>query len=211
LVPDADKRLGRSFFERPTAEVAIDLISTTLWRENVEGTVAGRVVETEAYLDAQDRASHAAWSKRGQDVMERAPGTVYIYRSYGMHWMFNIVAHEPGGIGAILIRAVEPLIGNELMEQRRGTTNLRQLCSGPGKLCQAFAIDESLHKLDLATGDQIWLSPPVYAETASVLVGERIGITKSPELPLRFFLDGNRYVSAHRRGVPLSAEMLPSH
>lgn len=207
---DPGKRLGREFFDRPTAEVATGLISAVLWRSSPEGITKGRIVETEAYLDAADRASHAAWSKRGQDVMKRAPGTIYIYRSYGMHWMLNIVAHAPGAIGAVLIRAVEPLEGIELMEQRRGITDIRQLCSGPGKLCQAFAIDDSFHKVDLATSDKIWISAGNPHHAVDIAVGERIGITKSPDLPLRFFEEGSRFVSAHRRGVPLAPEMLPS-
>jgi DNA-3-methyladenine glycosylase len=154
-VVESPSRLGHSFFDRPTAEVAKGLISTVLWRVTPAGTTVGRIVETEAYLDASDRASHAAWSKRGQDVMQRAPGTIYIYRSYGMHWMLNIVAHAPGAVGAVLIRAVEPLDGIKLMEERRKTTDIRQLCSGPGKLCQAFAIDESMHKVELAAINHI--------------------------------------------------------
>lgn len=181
-----------------------------LWRVTPEGVTSGRIVETEAYLDAADRASHAAWSKRGQDVMKRAPGTIYIYRSYGMHWMLNIVAHAPEAVGAVLIRAVEPLEGLELMEQRRRTTDIRQLCSGPGKLCQAFAIDEAMHKVDLTTSHEIWITPGRSHGEIDIAVGERIGITKSPELPLRFFEVGSRFVSAHRRGVPLKPEMLPS-
>jgi DNA-3-methyladenine glycosylase len=207
---DPNKRLGRSFFDRPTEDVAIGLISTILWRVTPDGMTAGRIVETEAYLDSSDRASHAAWSKRGQDVMQRAPGTIYIYRSYGMHWMFNIVAHAPELVGAVLVRAVEPLEGIELMEQRRGMTDIRQLCSGPGKVCQAFAIDDSLHKVDLATSNEIWISNGEPHFQRDIVVGERIGITKSPDLPLRFFEAGNRFVSAHRRGVPLSSGMLPS-
>ena len=203
------RRLDRAFFERPTDEVAIDLISMSLWRSTPAGITSGRIVETEAYLDAQDRASHAAWSRRGRDVMQRAPGTIYIYRAYGMHWMFNIAAHAPGSVGAVLIRAVEPLVGIPLMEDRRGTTNLQQLCSGPGKFCQAFAIDESLHKLDLTTTDEIGIALGDDSRF-EVVVGERIGITKSAELPLRFFEAGNRFVSAHRRGVPLTPEVLPS-
>jgi DNA-3-methyladenine glycosylase len=209
-VVEPGSRLDRAFFDRPTADVAVDLISTVLWRVTPEGTTAGRIVETEAYLDASDRASHAAWSKRGQDVMHRAPGTIYIYRSYGIHWMLNIVAHAPSAVGAVLIRAVEPLIGVELMEKRRGVTNIRQLCSGPGKLCQAFAVDESMHKVDLTDSDGIWITQGEPQGTIDLLVGERIGITKSPELPLRFFEAGNRFVSAHRRGVPLLSEKLPS-
>lgn len=207
---DRLERLDRSFFERPTNEVAVDLISMTIWRTTAEGCTSGRIVETEAYLDAQDRASHAAWSRRGRDVMKRAPGTIYIYRAYGMHWMFNIAAHEPGLVGAILIRAVEPIDGIELMEQRRGTTNLRQLCSGPGKFCQAFAIDEGMHKLDLTANDQIGIEPNGNTATIEIAVSERIGITKSADLPLRFFEAESRYVSAHRRGVPLIPEVLPS-
>ncbi len=204
------ERLGRAFFDRPTAEVATGLISCVLWRSTPDGIAAGRIVETEAYLDASDRASHAAWSKRGQDVMKRAPGTIYIYRSYGMHWMFNIVAHATGSVGAVLIRAVEPLEGIELMEQRRGVMDIRQLCSGPGKLCQAFAIDDSSHKVDLTQNHEIWLTQGEPRSQIDIAVGERIGITKSSELPLRYFEAGNPFVSAHRRGVPLTPEMLPS-
>lgn len=142
--------------------------------------------------------------------MHRAPGTIYIYRSYGMHWMFNIVAHAPGEIGAVLVRAVEPVEGKVQMESRRGVSDIRQLCSGPGKLCQAFAIDDSFHGTDLAASVDIWISPRDSQVELEMLVGERIGITKSPELPLRFFEAGSRFVSAHKRGVPLSAEMLPS-
>jgi DNA-3-methyladenine glycosylase len=207
-VSSSQDRLDRDFFERPTEKVAVDLISCVLWRYTTAGVTAGRIVETEAYLDAADRASHAAWSKRGQDVMHRAPGTVYIYRSYGMHWMFNIVAHSHVAVGAVLIRAVEPLEGIDLMKARRRTADVRQLCSGPGKLCQAFGIDEALHKLDLTVSDAVWMT---FAESRSpVVVGERIGITKSPELQLRFFEAESRFVSAHRRGVPFSPEMLPS-
>ncbi len=201
-------RLDRAFFERPTAEVAVDLISCTLWSCTPAGVTAGRIVETEAYLNAVDRASHAAWSKRGQDVMQRAPGTIYIYRSYGLHWMFNLVAHAPDTVGAVLIRAIEPLEGIELMEPRRHTVDLKQLASGPGKLCQALGIDEALHTVDLTTSDAVWISPG--SDAPQIVIGERIGITKSADLQLRFFEAGNRYVSAHRRGVPFSSEMLPS-
>jgi DNA-3-methyladenine glycosylase len=124
--------------------------------------------------------------------------------------MFNIVAHAPELVGAVLVRAVEPLEGIELMEKRRGMTNIRQLCSGPGKVCQAFAIDDSLHKVDLATSAEIWISKDASHNPPDIVVGERIGITKSPDLPLRFFEAGNRFVSVHQRGVPLLPEMLPS-
>lgn len=205
---NAGERLQREFFERPTATVAVDLISCVLWRYTTAGVTSGRIVETEAYLDASDRASHAAWSKRGQDVMKRAPGTIYIYRSYGMHWMLNIVAHVPNAVGAVLIRALQPLSGIELMEARRKTNVERQLCSGPGKLCQAMGVNDALHKVDLTVSDAIWITAG--DERPPITIGERIGITKSPELQLRFFEQGNQFVSAHRKGVPYSPEMLPS-
>jgi DNA-3-methyladenine glycosylase len=208
LVDSLQDRLGRNDFERATEAVAVGLLSCVLWRRSSEGITAGRIVETEAYLDASDRASHAAWSKRGQDVMHRAPGTIYIYRSYGMHWMFNLVAHALDAVGAVLIRAVEPTAGIALMQTRRQTDDVRQLCSGPGKLCQAFGIDDSFHKLDLTASDDIWISHA--SVVPNVTIGERIGITRSPELHLRFFETDNRFVSAHRRGVPFSREMLPS-
>lgn len=187
----------------------MDLISCMLWRYTVAGVTAGRIVETEAYLDSRDLASHAAWSRRGKEVMKRAPGTVYIYRSYGMHWMFNIVAHAEDSVGAVLVRAVEPVDGIDLMRLRRRMDDQRQLCSGPGKLCQAFGIDDGVHVLDLTASDAIWISP-AETPTSELLIGQRIGITKSPELELRFFEAGNLYVSAHQRGVPYSPEMLPS-
>lgn len=190
--------------------VAVDLISAVLWRRTSAGVTAGRIVETEAYLDERDRASHAAWSKRGRDVMHQAPGTVYIYRSYGMHWMFNIVAHAPDSVGAVLVRAVEPTIGIALMEERRKLTDLKLLCAGPGRLCQAFEIDDSLHKVDLATSGEIWIALGERPGSADVMVGKRIGITKSAEMPLRFYEAGNPFVSGHRRGVPFAQEMLPS-
>lgn len=94
--------------------------------------------------------------------------------------------------------------------ERRGTTDIRQFCSGPGKLCQAFAIDEAMHKVDLTVSDEIWITQGESNGDVDIAVGERIGITKSPELPLRFFEAGSRFVSAHRRGVPFEPEMLPS-
>lgn len=204
-------RLHREFFSRPTAEVAVDLISTYLWRKTKAGITCGRIVETEAYLDDRDRASHAAWSRRGREVMQHAPGTIYIYRAYGMHWMLNLVAHEPDTIGAILIRAVEPLEGIELMEARRHMTDVRNLCSGPGKVSQAFAIDDTMHKVDSITASEIAILQADPAKPKpQIVIGERIGITKSADLPLRFFESGSRFVSSHRRGEPFDPKMLPS-
>ena len=133
-------------------------------------------------------------SEQGGQIMARAPGTIYVYRSYGIHQMFNIVARDSSAEhGAILIRALEPLTGIELMRERRGQEALVSLCSGPGKVCQALAIDGSLNGVDLVVESAIQVRRG--SQILEVSTGPRIGISKSVELPLRFFATGNRYVS----------------
>lgn len=127
-----------------------------------------------------------------------AAGIAYVYRAYGIHAMFNVVAKEPGATGAILIRAVEPVSGVNMMRERRGVVT-EQLASGPGNVCQAFAITLSDHGIDLTSSEQIWFEaglPP-----SRVAAGERIGITRSLDLPWRYFDADSRHVSAHRKGV----------
>ena len=199
MAPD-ELRLERSFFERDTTIVARQLLGCVLVCRSNDGVVSGRIVEVEAYAGATDHASHAARLKRGGvEAMWGPAGIAYVYRAYGIHAMFNVVAKEPGGTGAILIRAIEPHIGNELMSARRFGIVSDRLASGPGNVCQALGIRLSDHGIDLSTSDRIWIVPgPSPARIAS---GERIGITKSTELPWRFFDADSRHVSAHRRGV----------
>ncbi|CAN5773311.1 DNA-3-methyladenine glycosylase [soil metagenome] len=160
---------------------------------------SGRIVETEAYLDSGDLASHAAWSRRGREAMKQESGLVYMYRCYGIHAMFNIVARESGSAGAVLIRALEPTAGVEQMLKRRGVENPRQIASGPGKLCQAMGLTLDDHLADLVTNTAIWI------ETGSapdvILKSARVGITRSAELPLRFFDGMSQHVSGSRRGI----------
>ena len=181
------RSLHRDFFARPAPEVAQHLIGTTL----LVGEAGGVVVETEAY-DHQDPASH---SFRGPTKRNRAMfgpvGHAYIYRSYGMHWCLNLVCGtEPGS--AVLIRALEPLYGLDLMRQRRGLAEVRLLCSGPGRLCQALGITASL---DGAALDQ----PPFRLEErsreAAIGAGRRVGITKGVETPWRFTLAASPFLS----------------
>jgi DNA-3-methyladenine glycosylase len=181
----------RSFYNRPVLEVARDLIGCVV----SHGPTAGVIVETEAYHQSEP-ACHAyvGLTERTSTLFGR-PGVAYVYRSYGIHAMLNAVC-EPEGVGAaVLIRALEPLAGVELMQARRGLTAVRRLCSGPGKLTQALDIELRLNRTDLVHGEiGIDPRPPAWREVL-VAVDARIGITKAPELPWRFSAAGNPYVS----------------
>jgi DNA-3-methyladenine glycosylase len=195
-------RLDRAFYERPTCEVARDLLGQVVVSLLPEGLTSGRIVETEAYLGADDPASHAARLRIGRvEVMWGEPGIAYVYRSYGIHAMLNVVAEPRGATGAVLIRALEPIAGIDLMRRWRGVEDERLLCSGPGRLCQALGIGLDLHGTDLVTSDRLWIEQ---GETAcDVSSSGRIGISRGLELEWRYWITGNRHVSAHRRGAPL--------
>ena len=128
------------------------------------------------------------------------PGIAYVYRSYGIHAMLNVVAKPVGSTGAVLIRALEPLDGIEIMRSRRGVLDERLLCSGPGKLCQALGIGLDMHGTDLVRSEALWISPgePV----REVSTSGRIGISRAIDHPWRYWVTGNPYVSAHRRALP---------
>lgn len=180
---DADR--GHAFFLRPPEAVARDLIGASLLYDGVGGTI----VETEAYHPA-DPASH---SFKGPTLRNAAmfgqPGTVYVYRIYGMHWCLNFVC-EPGS--AVLIRAIEPVEGLDRMTERRGALAPRLLTTGPGRLCAALGITRD------DDGRSLFEAPfaiTLNRKVRDVLVGPRIGITKAVEEPLRFGLEGSRFLS----------------
>lgn len=202
-MPDEHHRFDRDFFARPTPLVARDLLGQILVSQTAEGPTSGRVVETEAYLGADDPASHAARRRRGRvEAMWGEPGIAYVYRSYGVHAMLNVVAEPKGATGAVLIRALEPMTGIELMRQRRGVADERLLCSGPGRLCQALGIRLDMHGTDLIWSDVLWLEA---GEPVTVIsTSGRIGISRGQEHPWRFWETGNPHVSAHRRGIALA-------
>ncbi len=200
----ADPRLNldRGFFARPTLAVARSLLGCIVWTSTAEGEASGRIVEVEGYLDASDLASHAARLKRGPVLsMSGPPGIAYVYRSMGIHALLNVVTEPEGRTGAVLIRALEPLTGLELMRTRRGLDDVRLLCAGPGRLCQALAVTLADHGADLTASNRIWIAAGPGVE--SVSVSGRIGISRAVDEPWRFFETGSRFVSAHRRGTVL--------
>jgi DNA-3-methyladenine glycosylase len=184
--------LDRSFYERPTIEVARSLLGKIL----VHGSVAGRIVETEAYLGLQDQAAHAF---RGVTPRTRVifgpPGHAYVYLVYGMYECLNIVAEPEGTAGCVLIRALEPLAGIEVMRRRRPKArSLEELASGPGKLTLALGITRRQNGADVTLGS---LTVRTQQEQPSfdVTITQRIGILHCRDWPLRFLISGNRSVS----------------
>lgn len=171
-------------------EVARGLLGQVL----VHGDAAGRIVETEAYLGLKDLAAH---SSRGvtprTKVIFGKPGHAYVYFIYGMHECLNLVAEPEGEAGCVLIRALEPVAGIDTMRERRGRENIRDLCSGPGKLTQAMAITRAQNGLDVTRGELTVQQG--LAEDLDIRVTPRIGITKSADWPLRFLIAGNPFVS----------------
>jgi DNA-3-methyladenine glycosylase len=194
--------LPRSFYEGPVVDVARALIGTVLVHTTAEGTTAGRVVECEAYRGPEDLAAHSAGGRRTRrtEVMFGPPGHAYMFRLYGMHWAFNAVASPEGCPHAVLVRALEPVLGEGLMAARRGVPATSVLLTnGPGKLCAAMGLDARAYGLDLCEG-ALFLAP-----------GEPQGrVARSPRInvdyagtwarkPWRFYEAGNRWVSVRPR------------
>lgn len=187
--------LDRNFFERPVSEVAPDLVGCTLL---VEGC-GGLIVETERYQQ-DDEASHTFVGETARTrPMFGTGGFAYVYLSYGIHTMLNFAAGERGYGAGVLIRAIEPVIGLEVMRARRYGRPDVDLCSGPGKLTQALGVDLGLSGHDLLKEPFEVLSRPPDWE-GSVLTGTRIGITKAVDKPWRFCLQGSKWTSRPRLG-----------
>jgi DNA-3-methyladenine glycosylase len=184
--------LARSFYERGTVDVARDLLGKVL----AHGATAGIIVETEAYVGGDDLASHSAAGITDRTRVLFGPaGHAYVYLSYGMYDCMNIVAEPKGTPGGVLIRALEPVEGLETMRARRPKARSdRDLTSGPGKLTRALGITRKDSGVDMTRGNLV-----VLARTAiphfEIAVTPRIGISKCAELPLRFVIKGNRFVS----------------
>ena len=188
--------LSVSFFVRPTEQVAAELLGMMVV-STVGGEVTeGRIVETEAYLGYDDPASHGYRHRRNARnlALFGPPGSWYVYLSYGMHWCANLVCQRRGLASAVLLRALEPIEGLEVMRRRRRGVETKDLCSGPGKLCQALGIDRSLDGTRMARSSVI-VRPPMAWEQPQVTVTPRIGITKAANWPLRFHVAGSPWIS----------------
>jgi DNA-3-methyladenine glycosylase len=183
--------LPRDFYARPVLEVARGLVGCTV----AHGEASGVIVETEAYHESEPACHAFVGVTPRTATLFGPPGIAYVYFSYGMHALLNAVS-EPEGVGAaVLIRALEPLAGVELMRERRGLERIDDLCSGPGKLTQALGIGLELNGTDLASGPIRFGPPAAGWEDVEPVTGVRIGITKAPELPWRFCAPGSRSVS----------------
>jgi len=187
-------RLDRNFFSRDPSQVAQRLLGKILVKKTSEGILKGKVVETEAYYSKDDPASHFQIRPSSRDFFRDKPsGTIYVYFTYGNHWMFNVLAKGEDKSGAVLIRALEPVEGIEIMKKHRKVKKDTELTSGPAKLTQAFQINGSYNGKDVTVNDEIYFEDS--EETPNIVTTSRIGIKEGKDLPLRYYVKGNRFVS----------------
>lgn len=197
------ERLAREFFLQPTLSVAKSLLGKVLVRVYKGKRISGKIVETEAYIGPRDRASHAYLGKRTK--RNRAEfligGHIYIYLVYGMYWQLNISTEKEGVPTCVLIRALGPQEGIEEMVFLRGVTpnELRNLTNGPGKLCQALALDSSFYAEDLCQSKRIWLEDGEKIKERDIVKTSRIGIDYAgpywSKIKWRFYIKGDEFVS----------------
>ena len=184
-------RPGSDFYARSVHEVARDLVGCLVRH----GETAGRIVETESYhMEEPACHAHAGLTERTRTLFGE-PGRAYVYRSYGVHALLNAVTEDEGVGAAVLVRALEPVDGIEVMRERRGVGRDEELCSGPGKLTQALGIWLSLNGTSLVDGPIEVLARERGAREPRVVIGERIGITRAMELPWRFCDADSHHVS----------------
>lgn len=190
-------RLSRAFYERPTVEVARQLLGKYLVRIDAAGVRAGMILETEAYVGPDDKASHASRGRTPRTALMFGPaGFAYVYLIYGMHHCLNIVTERENYPAAVLIRAVEPSEGLELMQKQRPTLDVRRLTNGPGKLCQAFGIDRRLNGLDMC-GEALFIEARG-TNLVDIVVTARVGVDYAgpwKDKPWRFYIAGHLGVS----------------
>ncbi|XP_048847494.1 DNA-3-methyladenine glycosylase [Brienomyrus brachyistius] len=219
--PKLDLRLGEDFFNQPCVALAKAFLGKVLVRRRADGTaLRGRVVETEAYLGGEDKASHSAGGRRTErnTAMFMKPGTIYVYQIYGIYLCMNVSSQGEGA--AVLLRSLEPLEGQEAMRElrsvRRGAAARplrdKDLCNGPSKLCQALDVLRSFDRRDLATDTNVWLERDPQegpAGPGQVVAAARIGVESYEEWarkPLRFYLRGHPCVSVVNREAERQAE-----
>jgi len=232
------ERLPREFFDRPSTEVAPDLLGCVLWHDSPAGRVAVRLVEVEAYQGPNDPASHAYRGQTARNgVMFGPPGHVYVYFTYGMHFCANLVCQPPGQPEAVLLRAGEVVAGAELAAERRLRENGRSqgngraggngrplrpvdLARGPARLCQALAIDRGQDGADVCEpGSPLGIGPaqqpalagavPAASGQAVIRTGPRVGVSQAADRPWRYWLAGDEHVSLYRPSKPRSPRPKP--
>jgi DNA-3-methyladenine glycosylase len=187
--------LLRAFYLRPARAVARDLLGCILVSRRGRALTAGRIVETEAYLGPEDGASHAAFRPGSHWLFYGEGGVAYVFLNYGTHHCLNAIAGPAGTPGCVLIRALEPLKGHAVMARRRGVaTGARRLASGPGNLTRALAVTLRDNGTDLTRGP-LTIKPAPVSRRWRIATGPRIGITRSADLPLRFWIAGSPFVS----------------
>ncbi len=197
------KKLELDFYLQPTLKVAKELLGKIIVRRLNNQILAGKIVETEAYIGESDPASHAfGGATQRNKIMYLLGGHIYVYFTYGMHYCFNVVTEDEGFPAAVLIRAVEPIEGIELMQKFRRTDKIQNLTNGPAKFCQSFAIDKSLNGKSLL-GNEIFIAES--ADNVKFKIGKtpRIGVKSGLDKKWRFFIIGNPFVS---KAKPLNFE-----
>ena len=199
-------KLQRPFYERDARTVARELLGKYVVYQRAGKRLAGKIVETEAYLGVRDTASHASRGRtRRTAVMFGAGGHLYVYFIYGLFWMMNVVTETEGSAGAVLLRALEPVEGVEEMRANRGGKDGRLLASGPARLTRALGADGSLNGVDLC-GDLIWIEDREESVKQSQIVAtKRVGVAYAgvwKDKKLRFYLAGSEFVSRPRLGLP---------
>lgn len=196
--------LAREFFDGPVEEVAPALLGSLFAHRTAEGEVAVRLTEVEAYAGPVDPASHAYRGRTPRNaVMFGSPGHAYVYFTYGMHFCVNLVCGPADMASAVLLRAGEVVLGEELVRERRPRSAPRDLARGPARLCQALAIAREQNGLDVCDPDsplRILAGDPV--DATSVRTGPRVGVSAAKDVPWRFWLDGEQSVSVYRPHAP---------
>ena len=193
------RKLTKSFFEQPTLKVAENLLDKFLVVQREGKRVAGKIVETEAYIGEDDLACHASKGRTNRsEILYRKAGTVYVYLVYGMYYCLNIVTERENFPSAVLIRAIEPIEGIDLMKKRRNTNISRNLASGPGKLCMAFGINKKLNGENVF-GKDIWIEDRGEDESPkNIISAPRVGVDYAKHcknLPWRFYIKDNQFIS----------------
>ena len=187
--------IPNSFYQRPAPMVAWDLLGKTIMHDSREGITAAIIVETEAYLGKADSACHAAYGEtpRSRIFFHSEPGTVYVFHCHGDNYCFNVLTGGDNPAGCVLVRAVEPVVGIELMLKRRPVDDIYNLTSGPGKLSKALGITKKFNGLMVTEGPIKIVDSSL--NTLEKAVSRRVGVSTEQDVPLRYYLSENRYVS----------------